>query len=384
MTNPTDTAASAASAERAAFEQWFSDSRRNRGTSHTARMFDRREDDTYADDHTQRHWWTWQQARASIAAAPAPEPKPIAYLYHDAKDAASADPLLNSTLLVLASQRLPSYRNETPLYAAPAPVVGVAPAPDYPASPMTAKRAVYFMERFKREEKLLGPNEQAALDFVITMLEATPVPVVGAPPFIDSTAIAMALARPECDHLREFAAVGPVQRAAVQSFADALLAAAPVGAGVPAGMVTVPLALIRRAQQAINWYLEPDSPAEHEATMLELVALGWPDGLAATPQPPAQAPTETMAALSWDGHEIHGTESSIAEVQRLVHLAARDEAGAESNLCVTVGHAKHHGGWCLFEETAPGEFVKIKGPFPDRAQADAVMRAPADTDNQTR
>ena len=36
---------------------------------------------------------------------------------------------------------------------------------------MTAGRAVYFMERFKREEKLLGPNEQAALDFVISMLE---------------------------------------------------------------------------------------------------------------------------------------------------------------------------------------------------------------------
>lgn len=39
---------------------------------------------------------------------------------------------------------------------------------------MTAHRAVYFMERFKHEEKLLGPNEQAALDFVISMLEAQP------------------------------------------------------------------------------------------------------------------------------------------------------------------------------------------------------------------
>lgn len=41
-------------------------------------------------------------------------------------------------------------------------------------SEMTAHRAVYFMERFKHEEKLLGPNEQAALDFVISMLEAQP------------------------------------------------------------------------------------------------------------------------------------------------------------------------------------------------------------------
>lgn len=38
------------------------------------------------------------------------------------------------------------------------------------ASAMTAQRAAYFMERFKREEKLLGPNEQAAVDFVLAML----------------------------------------------------------------------------------------------------------------------------------------------------------------------------------------------------------------------
>lgn len=42
------------------------------------------------------------------------------------------------------------------------------------AKAMTAHRAAYFMERFKHEEKMLGPNEQAALDFVISMLEAQP------------------------------------------------------------------------------------------------------------------------------------------------------------------------------------------------------------------
>ena len=42
------------------------------------------------------------------------------------------------------------------------------------AKAMTAERALYFMERFKHEEKLLGPNEQAALDFVISMLETPP------------------------------------------------------------------------------------------------------------------------------------------------------------------------------------------------------------------
>lgn len=48
-------------------------------------------------------------------------------------------------------------------------------APAAPAAElqrMTAGRASYFMERFLREEKLLGPNEQAALHFVINMLTA--------------------------------------------------------------------------------------------------------------------------------------------------------------------------------------------------------------------
>lgn len=54
---------------------------------------------------------------------------------------------------------------------------------------------------------------------------------------------------------------------------------------VPDGMVLVPLGLIQRAQQAINWYLEPNSPDEHNATMLELSAIGWPGSV-----PPVQAP----------------------------------------------------------------------------------------------
>lgn len=35
---------------------------------------------------------------------------------------------------------------------------------------MTPQRAIYFLERFKRDEKMLGPNEQASLDFAIRRL----------------------------------------------------------------------------------------------------------------------------------------------------------------------------------------------------------------------
>jgi hypothetical protein len=36
---------------------------------------------------------------------------------------------------------------------------------------MNALRAAYFMRRFSKEEKLLGPNEQEAIQYVINMLE---------------------------------------------------------------------------------------------------------------------------------------------------------------------------------------------------------------------
>lgn len=47
-----------------------------------------------------------------------------------------------------------------------------APAQQEPATPMDAHRAAYFMRRFLHEEKMLGPNEQAALHFTIAALEA--------------------------------------------------------------------------------------------------------------------------------------------------------------------------------------------------------------------
>ena len=59
--------------------------------------------------------------------------------------------------------------------AALAAQAGPAQAPltdEAQAGPMTAGRASYFMERFLHDEKMLGPNEQAALRYVIGLLEA--------------------------------------------------------------------------------------------------------------------------------------------------------------------------------------------------------------------
>jgi hypothetical protein len=72
------------------------------------------------------------------------------------------------------------------------------------------------------------------------------------PPLPDDT-IAAALADPACTRLREWAAIGPVQRAAVQSFADRL-AAAP---SVPAGWVD---AVMEQAQVFASAHPQEDRP----------------------------------------------------------------------------------------------------------------------------
>lgn len=64
------------------------------------------------------------------------------------------------------------------------PAAQATPAQDGTRSPcegepMSARKAAYFMQRFKREEKLLGPNEQLAIEFVLALLDAqqaTPEP----------------------------------------------------------------------------------------------------------------------------------------------------------------------------------------------------------------
>ncbi|TFL14172.1 hypothetical protein CSC67_08445 [Pusillimonas caeni] len=54
---------------------------------------------------------------------------------------------------------------------------GDDPVKDGRVGKMTPKRAAFFLGRFKRDEKMLGPNEQRALDYAIEVLEAEPVKV---------------------------------------------------------------------------------------------------------------------------------------------------------------------------------------------------------------
>jgi hypothetical protein len=56
--------------EREAFEAFMSHSRRNKGLKKAEQLLNKFEDGTYINEHVQRHWWTWQQARKT-ASAPA-------------------------------------------------------------------------------------------------------------------------------------------------------------------------------------------------------------------------------------------------------------------------------------------------------------------------
>lgn len=71
---------------REAFELYFADSRRGRGAGR-APTFARMADGTYADDPTQRHWWTWQNACRPALAAPA---VPVAWHCPNDPDSATA------------------------------------------------------------------------------------------------------------------------------------------------------------------------------------------------------------------------------------------------------------------------------------------------------
>lgn len=51
------------SSNREAFERYFLESRKSKGANRKPTLA-RLPDDTYVDDHTQRHWWTWQNASA--------------------------------------------------------------------------------------------------------------------------------------------------------------------------------------------------------------------------------------------------------------------------------------------------------------------------------
>ncbi|EPK5820817.1 hypothetical protein L4Z93_000913 [Pseudomonas aeruginosa] len=58
--------------------------------------------------------------------------------------------------------------DEEPTIAQPSPLQSEQAEAERPE--MSPERAAYFMRRFKSEEKLLGPNEQAAVDYVLSLL----------------------------------------------------------------------------------------------------------------------------------------------------------------------------------------------------------------------
>ena len=61
-------------AERAEFEKYYRESRKSKGKDRMLVAFNMLGDGTYAVDSVQRHWWTWQQARALLHRSQGQEP----------------------------------------------------------------------------------------------------------------------------------------------------------------------------------------------------------------------------------------------------------------------------------------------------------------------
>lgn len=76
---------------------------------------------TDSDDGTVEAITVWcpEVITALRTALSEPEQEPVAYLYHDAGVPEDAHPWLHSTMLVLAADRRPGLRGETPLYTHP-------------------------------------------------------------------------------------------------------------------------------------------------------------------------------------------------------------------------------------------------------------------------
>lgn len=74
---------------------------------------------------------------------------------------------------------------------------------------------------------VLKGADEALAQSIADALNVAPAAAPSAQPGALGVAVNRALFRPECQRLSEWALIGPVQRAAVESFAEALLAAAP-------------------------------------------------------------------------------------------------------------------------------------------------------------
>ncbi|HGK8919239.1 TPA: hypothetical protein ACJ9B8_000182 [Pseudomonas aeruginosa] len=98
-------------------------------------------------------WKIWQEARAALAQ---PSPVPVSNIEFARK-------LFEEMALIADDEKC--IRMLAGALTQPSPAQAEAERPE-----MSPERAAYFMRRFKSEEKLLGPNEQAAVDYVLSLL----------------------------------------------------------------------------------------------------------------------------------------------------------------------------------------------------------------------
>lgn len=256
-----------------------------------------------------------------------------------------------------------------------ADALAATPAADAPAQTierqrMTAGRASFFMERFLREEKLLGPNEQAALHFVIDMLEAAAAPVV----LPDDAEIIAALEAAGVEFLKFRGGLdgktlvhttsGSQKASSVIAGCRALLATA---TGLPAQAVDGP-----PIAYAMRW---PDQRPDEKPTIL------WPEQVAAhgadmrakgqmlTPiyeHPQAQADAREAQLLAFAVSEIRSdemTDSALLDAmdQNRIAVVPEYEGPWDAEVYNDEGKPNHRGSGSTPREAIRAAIAAAKG-----------------------
>lgn len=168
---------------RAAFERYFLQSRKSKGANRKP-TFERFEDGAYKDDHTQRHWWTWQNALSATQPAQAAQGagEVVAWCTPDGERCVTAKTYecarkdSGAMWSSMAPFTVPAYTHPTP--AQPAPVVpeGWKLVPVEPTEEMLAAAHEGDRQYTLRNFGDVMTVMQGPYDHWVAMLAATPTP----------------------------------------------------------------------------------------------------------------------------------------------------------------------------------------------------------------
>lgn len=109
-----------------------------------------------------------QGFRDGVASVAANAREPVAWMYHDARNAEEAHPWLHSTMVVLAADRRPGLRGETPLYLAAPPTAQAEGV----IAEQALRKVLAAVQRYMPPD---GPDAKNTLSEIIAIVDPWPL-----------------------------------------------------------------------------------------------------------------------------------------------------------------------------------------------------------------